>query len=392
METCVSEAMATAGCVLSLAAISYLILALWRVLHYRECPEADAGFRPAVTVLKPLCGDEPGLYFALRSFCLQDYGPMQLVFGLRDARDPALAVVDRLKREFPHCDITTVIDPRIHGTNLKVSNLINMMAVARHPIIVISDSDVGVGPDCLASVVSPMADPRTGAVTCLYKGIGGLGLAARLGAMYINDWFLPSVLVDIGMNGIDFCFGPVTAVRREALEAAGGFAALADYLADDHRLGRLITRAGYAVKLSSYAVNTMVGERNLATLLSHEVRWARTVRACRATDHLLSVITYPLPLMLVLLLFPAPTWGGAALIGGEVALRIALHFAVRTRFVLAEPYAPWLLPLREMACFAVWAISLFRQSVRWRDRRFVINQDGRMVPEDIVAEEVACAS
>src|ERR1700678_435577 len=126
---------------------------------------------PPVTVLKPLCGAEPGLYEHLRSFCRQDYPEFQIVFGVRDAGDPACAVVKRLAAEFPSLPIDLVIDPRLHGNNLKISNLINMLAYARHDIIVMADSDAFVESDYLAAVTAPLQDPDVGLVTFIYRGM-----------------------------------------------------------------------------------------------------------------------------------------------------------------------------------------------------------------------------
>jgi ceramide glucosyltransferase len=270
-----------------------------------------------------------------------------------------------------------VVDGRGHGPNLKVGNLINMMAVCRHDIVVISDSDVLADPQALAAVVAPLAEERMGAVTCLYKGAATGGLASTLGALFINDWFLPSALVDFRLNGVDGCFGPLTAVRRSALAEAGGLEALVDYLADDNRLGRLLREKGWKLRLSRHLVHTMVGEDGLGALIRHELRWSRTVRACRPWDHVLSVVTFPLPLLLTLLaLHPTPLGGfWLAVYGG---LRLALHRAVRARAGLQAPPASWLLPLRELLCFLVWGLSLIGNHVYWRRREYRITAGGRL--------------
>lgn len=359
--------------------IAYLLLGIAHVLRFRETTGPSGNFRPAVTVLKPLCGEEPRLYECLRSFCTQDYPAMQLVFGVRSASDPAIAVVHRLQAEFPALAIDLVIDGGMHGANPKVSNLINMMAAGRHDVIVLSDADVEVGPHALAAVVEPLADGRVGAVTCLYKGMPSGSLASKLGALYVSDWFLPSTVVDEAMNGMDGLFGPLCALRRQALNEAGGFEALRGYLAEDNRLGKLIRQAGWEVRLSRHAVDTMVSERTLSDLLRHETRWSRTGRACRGGEHLMLPVTFPLPLLLVLLAL-CPSVAGIALVGLVLALRVVLHYCVRSRFRLRSPSCPWLLPLRETLCFLVWVASLGGDCVRWRDRDYHVLRDGRLEP------------
>ena len=370
------------GLGLAAASAAYLILALWRVTASRFDiglpPAASASFLPPVTVLKPLCGREPRLYECLRSFCEQDYPDMQIVFGVSDAGDGAVPVVKRLIAEFPGRDLALVVDGGVHGSNLKVGNLVNMARLAKHDIIAVSDSDIMVERDCLAQFVTPFADSSTGAVTCLYKAAPGPGLASKLGALFINDWFLASAMVDAGLREIDYCFGPMSAVRREALESIGGFARLAFHLADDFMMGNLIAKAGYKVRLSHVVPSTVVAE-NFRSLFLHELRWARTVKAVRPFDHLFSVILEPLPLLAALLL-PYPFLGGWAVLAAVVMLRMALHCLLHARFRLAYSPCPWLLPLREVLCFAVWAASYLGSSIRWRHRRFAIGSGGELIP------------
>jgi ceramide glucosyltransferase len=348
------------------------------VVRYRPRSPKIAEAPPPVSVLKPVCGAEPELYRCLRSFCTQDYPEFQLIFGVGAADDPAIAVIERLIAEFPERDVALVVDDRLHGTNLKVSNLINMDGVAKHDILVVSDSDTIARPDCLRRVVAPLSDPATGAVTCLYKGQAQPGFASLLGALYINDWFLSSAIVDSGLRDVAHCFGPVTALRRAALEAAGGFRRLAFHLADDFLLGRHIAAAGYRVRLSDYIVDMVVAE-TFSSLFRHELRWARTVRALKPAEHFLSVVTKPLPLLLLLLL-PRPSFLGIVELAMVLCLRVCLHVAVARRFLPGGRLSPWLVPLRECLCFFVWAASFFGSSILWRRRRFLIGRDGILVP------------
>ncbi len=164
-------------------AAGYSIVALTAVLAWRgyvSRPRLVSPTQPPVTVLKPLCGAEPGLYEHLRSFCQQQYAPFQIVFGTLDAADPALAVVARLIEEFPDLPIDTVVDPQRHGHNNKTSNLINMLAKARYPVLLIADSDIWVRPDYLATVTAPLEDDSVGLVTCLSHDSPTPGLWSRL--------------------------------------------------------------------------------------------------------------------------------------------------------------------------------------------------------------------
>jgi ceramide glucosyltransferase len=360
-----------AGLILGLAALAYLVLALRATWRFRERAVRPEGWQPAVSVLKPVHGDSPYLYDCLKSYCDQDWPKYEVIFGAHTANDPAVAVVQRLIKDLPDRDIRLVIDESLSGPNRKAANLANIAKTARYDIIVLSDSDVRVDRDCVASMAAPFRNEKTGAVATIYKGLPHGGFAARFAALYINDWFVPSVLVDVELRGIDFVFGAMSAVRREALDAIGGFEHLSKCLAEDFAMGRLVDRKGWKVVLSPYACDTICAEKDLAEVFRHETRWQRSERACRPVDHFMSVVTWPLPLLLVLLL-PQPSIIGLSIIGLEITLRIALHYLVRRRFKMADAPQPWLVPARECFCFGAWFAGLFGNTIHWGKETFTI--------------------
>lgn len=334
---------------------------------------------PPVTVLKPLCGAERGLYECLRSFCDQDYPRFQIVFGVSDGADPAVKIVHRLEREFPHVDMTLVVDRRQHGSSRKVSNLMNMLPLARHESLVISDSDVRVERDYLSRVAPPLLDADVGIVTCPYRGVPGRGLWSLLGALFINDWFIPSVRVAAMAGSRAFAFGVTIALRREVLARIGGFAAIANQLADDYRLGELTRALGLRTVLSDVVVDTYVTEPTFAELVRHELRWLRTIRAVRPLGYALSFITFGVPIALfgsVLSFGARPALTG--LIVAAVA-RIMLHFRVRGA-ARASSRELVVLPLRDVLSLALWAWGFVNREVRWRDDLYRVTRDGSVQP------------
>jgi ceramide glucosyltransferase len=308
----------------------------------------------------------------LRSFCIQDWPEYEVIFGAHTADDPAIDVVRRLIDEFPDRDLRLVVDGRLYGPNRKASNLANIYEVAKHDIVILADSDVRVDGNCIAAMVAPFVDPSVGATTSIFKGLPVDGAVANFGALHINDWMVPSILVDVDLRGIDFTFGAMSAIRREALDAIGGFEHLSRGLAEDFAMGWLVVREGWKVALSRYACDTVVAEHGFADLMQREVRWQRAERACRPLDQFLSGITHPLPLLLVLLL-PQPTIVGLSIIGLEIAMRISLHYQVRRSLSIATPAQPWLVPLRECVCFLAWAASLAGNRMRWGSETFTLS-------------------
>lgn len=340
---------------------------------------ATGNFAGPVTLLKPLCGLEQELAENLRSFCRQDYDTYQIVFGVRDPNDPAIAVVDALRKEFPDRDISLVVDERIIGTNLKVSNLANMFAVAKHDILVISDSDMRVAPSYIRAITAPFESSKVGATTCLYSGTARGGLASKLGAMFINDWFLPSALIPLSVGELNFCFGATMAIRRDALTAIGGFPALADFIADDYMLGRLTVDAGYKVAFVPHLVENVVHENHLKALFQHEIRWARTIRSLQPVGHALAFVTELIPISI---LAGAVLYGATASVpllatpfAIALALRYALHHAVAGAAPGGGTYAPWLIPARDLFSLVVRIGSFFGTTVRWRGQSIVLERN-----------------
>jgi ceramide glucosyltransferase len=329
--------------------------------------------------LIPLCGAESGLYDSLRSFCRQDYPEYHLVFGVRSGEDLAVDIVNQLIKDFPTREITLVINAQIHGANLKVSNLINMIEFARYETIIMADSDIWAPSDSLHRVVQSLSPAKTGVATAVYTGVSSGGLAAHMGAMYINNWFLPSVLVDFALNGTDGCYGAIIGIKRKALESIGGLDVLSDYLAEDNRLGRLVRQQGYDLAFILEPVATRVNTKQFVGLFRQEIRWSRTVRCCRPSDHLLSLVTFPLPLMLILLAL-APSWFGVGLTATHLLMQMLLNILVHRRIPLSGPARPWLVPLREILCFVVWVLSLRGNKVRWRDVEYKVDGEGMVVP------------
>src|SRR5271165_692842 len=309
------------GTALAAAALTYTLTASLAVrLRLRaasraKSENAPAETAPAVTILKPLCGDEHELYECLRSFCDQAYPTFQIVFGVSDGADPAVDVVNRLQREFPAIDLQLAIDRRQHGSSRKVSNLINMMSLARHDYLVLSDSDVRVERDYLAKVVHPLLDPEVGIVTCSYRGNPRPGLCSLLGSLFINEWFTPSVRVAAMYGSRAFAFGVTIAIRRQVLASVGGFAAIANQLADDYRLGELTRRLGLKTALSDVVVETCVDERSFGHLVRHELRWLRTIRAVRPLGYSLLFVTYSVPVALIGCALAAGAWPALAMFG-----------------------------------------------------------------------------
>jgi len=366
-------------------AAGYSLVTVVAVLAWRmQRRPSKARSMPPITVLKPLCGAEPGLLEHLRSFCRQDYPEFQIVFGVRDAGDPACALVKRLAAEFPSVPIELVINPQLHGTNLKISNLVNMLPYARHDILAMADSDAFVGSDYLATVTAPLLDQDVGLVTCIYRGAPTGGIWSRLGAMYINEWYVPSVLLAWLFGYEGYVSGQTVCLRRDTLDALGGLRVMANHLADDHRLGELVRGLGLRIVLSPYVVDGEHHEPTFRSLTRHELRWMRTIHVLRPRSFRLIFITFSFPLAvlgLIAALSESPFSAAACVLFGiSLLARLVLHFVHRLRNDRALVSDLWLLPVRDVLICWVWCRSFFTSHVTWRGKEFDVGSDGVMRP------------
>lgn len=380
-----SAAYASAACsIAALIGSAYALLAIWAARSFTRRPEpAPRANCPPATVLKPLHGAEPDLYANLASFCRQNYSaPVQVVFGLSDPADPAAAIVRRLIADFPDRDLELAINPRRHGANAKVSNLINMHAAARHEMIVIADSDIVVAPDYLAKLAANLGQPGVGLVTCLYRGAGGSGLWSRLAAAGIDYHFLPNVLVGLKLGLATPCFGSTIALSRTTLAKLGGLQSVVDQLADDYELGMAVRRAGLEVAVAPFIVTHVCSERSLRELLLHDLRAARTIRTVDPFGFAGLGITYAVPLALIALLLGGPMPAGWVL-AVALACRFALQAELHRRFQFGNGSTAawgnfWLGPIRDVLSFVVFVASFFGRGVEWRGHRYGVRADSTL--------------
>jgi len=367
---------------LALAVIGsiYMVVAAETVRHFFSAAKPPRVRSDAVTILKPLHGDEPRLVDNLASFLLQDHGgPIQLLCGVQNARDPAIAAVAELRRRFPDARIDLVVDPTKHGANGKVANLINMAPAIAYPWVVLSDSDIAVDRDYLSRLLAAFDAPDVGAATCLYRGRGDAGFWSRLGAAGLSYQFLSNATFAAATGQLgNACMGSTIAMRRETLEAIGGFARVADMLADDHAIGAAIRDLGLKVVMPPMLVGHGSDEGSFNALWHHELRWAATVRGVTPTvAYAGSLITYPLPLALLGMIAHPPA--GLAVTGFAALSRLILTRRV-DRIAGARTASLWLLPVRDILSLTVFVASFVARSVDWRGARLTMGEAGRIAP------------
>ena len=374
--------LALIGGIAALLALAGAVLALLaaRALRRLAATPAPAGPALPASILKPLHGAPPGLRAALRATLDQRHAaPFEVLCILRDPADPAGPVAQAALAAAPGTAGRLIQDGRVHGANAKVSQLMNLEAVAAHPVLVLADADMLVPADWLTTVTAPLADPGIGLVTCLYRGEPAVaGLWARLAGLGIDWQFLPNAAFGEALGKAQGCYGATIALRAETLARLGGFAAVKDLLADDHALGVAVRRLGLRVVVAPVLPRHLMEEASPGALWRHELRWQRTLRLLNLPGYCGLGLTFPLVWgALAAALLP----GGWAVLGLAAAARLAQVIMVdRTLGHGLSPPRLVLLPLRDALGFLIWAAGLARGSVEWRGQRFRMRADGSMVP------------
>ena len=376
------EWLATLG---TLSGVGYYTICLAGAVRFlQDRKAADRTVRstylPPVSILKPLKGTDPEMYESFRSHCLLDYPEYEIVFGVSEVDDPAAELVRRLQAEFPQRAIQLVVCGRNLGTNRKVSNLAQMLPLARFDHLIVNDSDIRVEADYLQRVIAPLADPKTGMVTCLYRGVPNKTLGSKLESIGISTDFSGGVLSAREVEkGIHFALGSTMAFRQSDLKAIGGFEAVLDYLADDYELGMRTSARGLKVKLSEVIVETFLPPYKFRQFFDHQLRWARSLRDARRWGYLGVILTFGVPWALLVLASIRGTywaWGLALL---TVIMRITVALVVG-RGVLKDRYVLpwlWLVPMRDLVAVAVWIASFAGHTVKWRGTSFTL-KDGKL--------------
>ena len=255
-----------------------------------------------------------------------------------------------------------------------------MVNEAEHEVLVISDSDVRVGPDYLRTVVAPLADPKIGAVTCFYVPTGAQTFTDVLQEVGMISDFYAGILVAWQLDGVKFALGPTIATTRSRLAGFGGYQKIENRPADDLLVGRLIAEQGYKVELLSYCVSTVPDYRSMSDLLHKRLRWIVVMRHMRPWGHLGLLLTQGLPWSIAAI-FAHPTAGVAAgYLGVYLVLRVAMTWLIGARGLKQSVWTKLpLIPVWDGLAFVIWLTSFVRRSVRWRGADYYI-RDGELVP------------
>ncbi|MBL8206968.1 MAG: bacteriohopanetetrol glucosamine biosynthesis glycosyltransferase HpnI [Blastocatellia bacterium] len=368
--------------VMTLGGLAYYLLAIDSVRRLRlRKPLPVAQSLPLVSLIKPLCGADPELESHLESFFRQDYPSFEILFAVRHISDPAVQVVNELTAKYPHISTQMILTGEPPYANAKVFSMEKMAEQSKGELLVITDSDASVAPDYLRDMARCFADPTVGAVTNLYRGIAGADVWSTLEALGMSTEFMAGVVVAERLEGMHFTLGPSMAIRASTLNEIGGFARMADYLADDFVLGQWTAEAGQKVALSTHIINHHATAMGFQKSFTHRVRWNRSSRFSRPSGYLGQGFTYGLAWAILLLVVALHWWSGLILLI-VAAVRFWLAYELGFKLMgdsLAIRNA-YLIPLQDLLSAASWVGGFVGREVMWRNERYRLLQGGRFEP------------
>lgn len=380
--------------VVALAPLAYYLLALYCSWEYFRATRSKQNgntlprFEPPVSILKPVRGVDRDAYLNFASFCSLPYPQYELLFAVSDPDDPVLAVIEKLRRDFPATAIGLVTDVPQLGANRKVNNLAALAGAARYDLLVVCDSDVRVPPGYLHAVTAPFATAEVGGVTAFFRSRTDGGLAADLEALVIATETVPNALVARRIEGrVKFAFGWTMATTKKHLAEIGGFASMVNHHSDDFELGNRLAARGFRIELMDEPVEMVYPQETLGEFFKHELRWAIGLRNVRPLGYWGLLLTFGLPWTILAMLAAPAGWIAAAYLAAYLALRFVLVWTVGVRGLEDEVARRrwWLVPLRDLFNFAVWVAGFFTNRIRWRGVSYRVKK-GLLIPAEASRE------
>ena len=341
-------------------------------------PHLDAPFALyPVSILKPLKGIDNGIRENIETFFSLDYPHFELLFSISDASDPARTLVESMMAQYPAVKARLVIGGVEAGPNPKVNNLIRSYDLARHDLVLISDSNVRVQPAYLKQLVGHLEN-GVGIITAVVAGREADTLGGRLEATYLNTFYARWMYIAANL-GNPCVVGKSMLFSRKTAARFGGIRALAGYLAEDYMAGVAMKAIGQRVVIQSHPVHQHIGAYEVSDFWSRHLRWGRIRKAQAPLAFFIepffgALVSGVLGAIACSTLWHIPPSQFALFHFGvwslcDLALMRALDGSLRSWMPSA-----WL--VRELLAVPLWAHTAVGNTVLWRGKRLAIQRGG----------------
>lgn len=336
---------------------------------------------PRVTIFKPIAGLDDDLAANLETFAAIEYPAYELVFGIADVDDPAVPTVRTFLAKHPHLDARLVFTDPHRALNPKIAQLLGMEHVATGEIFLVSDANVRVRPNYLDGIVAELQQPGVGLVSNIVAGTGERTWGAALENLHLGAHIAPGV---IGMKqafGRPLTIGKSMAMWRRDLARVGGFASVANVLAEDYVMGRRFREHGIGVSIVLDAVANRNIDCDFRRMIERHTRWAKMRRAIAPTAFAFEPLLSPTAVALAAVTL-SPTQRVAATfvaillmqwLGAAFTTHAIRGHALRPRYLLLEP-------VRAVAMQVCWLRAVASRRVEWRGHAFIVGPDSVLTP------------
>lgn len=357
------------------------VFSSWKFFRKAALHTSQPEFTPPVSILKPVRGTDPDAYENFASLCVQDYPEYEIVFCIDGPDDPVNAVIESLRDNYPDTRIRVLFGSLSVASNDKVAKLARLTDEAEHEYLVINDSDVRVRPDYLRTLVAPLADPATGAVTCFYLQSGDTSVTQHLQTISMVSEFYAGILTDWNLEGVKFTLGPTIATTRQHLAEFGGYKSIENCPADDLLVGQLIAAKGHKVELLPYCIQVVADYSSVRDLLHKRLRWIIEMRSIRPFGHFGLLFTQGLLWWVIAMLVHPSAAVAFGYLGIYLAMRLAMTWIIGIRGLgRRELWSKlWMIPVWDAAALCLWLASFVIRGFRWRGGEYEI-RDGLLIP------------
>ncbi|MBI4404735.1 MAG: glycosyltransferase [Deltaproteobacteria bacterium] len=332
---------------------------------------------PPVSILKPLKGVDRGIRKNIESFFNLQHPQYELIFSAANEDDPVCTTVQELMATHPNVSAQLIIGDTNAGPNPKINNLMKSYELAKHELILISDSNVRVRPDYLDRQLAHF-DHQVGIVTAVVAGRNGKGLGGQLEAMQLNTFYTRWIhLLFLFKNPC--VIGKSMLFSRKEAERFGGIKTLARYLAEDYMAGQAMRMLGLKIVLMSDPIEQHVGQKTFKDYWFRHVRWGRIRKAQAPLAFCFEPLVSPLLVgscgaIAFLNFFAVPpivffASYFAVLLMSDTLLFRKLEPNVRMQTVLI-----WC--LKELFCLPLWLHIAIGNSVVWRGKKYRVLPGG----------------
>lgn len=370
----------------ALGLVALLIQALAVRAHLRR-PLARPKQVRGVSILKPLCGLDDDLEATLEHFARLPWPELELLLGVKDTDDAAFPIARRIASRFPS-RVRVVLQRGAPVMNPKVNQLITLAKAARFDLLMVSDSNALVEADAISELVAHFEDPRVGCVANPVTGRGHQTLGALLDNLHLATFLGPGQIGAKLTSDRDVVIGKSMTLRRDVLEAMGGFAMFGDYAAEDFAIGMAVRHQGLRNVIATSPVWNIAVRRTVRSFFDRYRRWAVLQRTgVTLPTYLAQGLLNPAPLALLGWVL-SPSMTGALVVAGVMLTRLATDlWAAKALQLSPRTSAIWSASLvKDALLFLAWAEGLARRTIVWRGNRLEVAEGGRLVRHALSGE------